>query len=313
MLQSIQAVAPQALEGQRCTLQHPAVGLLSWYQGLPDVLPADAASSRPLLLIHSINAAGSAYEVKPLYEHYRHRRPVYALDLPGFGLSERSVRPYTPRLMTDAILALVEQIEMAHPRQGIDALALSLSCEFLARAAVERPQPFRSIALESPTGFTGRRLRRGPAGSTLGKAAVLGVLNRPGWRRGIFDLLTRRGVIRYFLQRTWGSPAIDEGMLDYDYAITRPPGAELAPLYFLSGYLFSADSGTLYESLQPPVWAAHGVRGDFSRFPSLAPLVARQHWQLDVFPTGALPHFERLPEFLQRYESFLAALPRSAD
>ena len=42
--------------------------------------------TRPLLLLHSINASASAYEVKPLFEHYRQQRPVYAPDLPGFWI-----------------------------------------------------------------------------------------------------------------------------------------------------------------------------------------------------------------------------------
>ena len=65
-----------------------------------------AIPRRPLLLLHSINAAASAYEMKPLFEHYSRERPVYALDFPGYGLSDRSARDYTPRLMTDAIHAL---------------------------------------------------------------------------------------------------------------------------------------------------------------------------------------------------------------
>jgi hypothetical protein len=60
---------------------------------------------RPLLLIHSVNAAASSAEVRPLEERYRHSRRVYSMDLPGFGLSERAPRPYSPRLMTDAVLA----------------------------------------------------------------------------------------------------------------------------------------------------------------------------------------------------------------
>ena len=49
-------------------------------------------SGAPLLLVHSINAAGSAAEVRPLYERYRARRTVFAIDLPGYGHSLRSDR-----------------------------------------------------------------------------------------------------------------------------------------------------------------------------------------------------------------------------
>ncbi len=77
------------------------VGRLTYYAAGPR---SRKANGRRLLLIHSINAAGSAYEIKPLYEHYRQSRTVYALELPGFGHSERCKRKYSVRMMTDAIL-----------------------------------------------------------------------------------------------------------------------------------------------------------------------------------------------------------------
>lgn len=65
-----------------------------------------AGQGPPLLLIHSINAAASAAEVRPLHEHYRATRTVFSIDLPGYGFSDRSERDYTPRLMTDAVHAV---------------------------------------------------------------------------------------------------------------------------------------------------------------------------------------------------------------
>ncbi len=41
-----------------------------------------------------------------MFELMSQHRTVYAIDLPGYGTSERSDRLYTPRLMTDAILDL---------------------------------------------------------------------------------------------------------------------------------------------------------------------------------------------------------------
>ena len=290
-----------ALCGSRHEASVAGVGRVSWYRDGPD----GGGTQRPLILIHSVNAAASAYEVKPLYEYYRRTRTVYAIDLPGYGYSDRSDRTYTPRLMCDAIAALVAHVATEQRHPAVDAMALSLSCEFLARVACEHPSRISTVGLVSPTGFSGRSLRTGADGTTRGSALALGILNRPLYRRAVFGLLTRRAVIRYFLQRTWGSRDVDEGMVEYDYLTTRPPGAEHAPLHFLSGYLFSADSGTVYGAVRQPVWVVHGVRGDFVDYRGLALLSSRPNWTIETMQTGALPHFEQLAEFVRRYESWL--------
>jgi pimeloyl-ACP methyl ester carboxylesterase len=309
------SLPPPALAGTRHEITPPGVGLVSWYQDAPPDPPASnpAASAPPLVLVHSVNAAASAYEVKPLYDHYRRTRPVYALDLPGFGLSDRSRRPYTPRLMTDAILALVAEVRRVHGDVSVDAIALSLSTEFLARAAVESAATFRTLGLVSPTGFTRLRLREGPAGSDLGLPRLHAVMARPSIGRWLFHNLTRRSVIAYFLRRTWGSRNIDLGLLDYDFLLTRPEGAEHAPLRFLTGFLFSGDSGTLYRSLTQPVWVVHGTRGDFVKYPGLREFSGNPRWTIEVLPTGALPHFEMLTEFLQLYEAWCQRVNADAD
>jgi hypothetical protein len=286
---------PPAVSGELVHLGGPA-GPLAVYV---------AGQGPPLLLVHSVNAAASAAEVKPLHEHFAATHTVFSLDLPGYGFSDRSQRAYTPRLMTDALHATVA---LMHERCGhapVDALALSLSCEFLARAAVEQPGHFRSLAFVSPTGFIGHTPRRGPPGSTRGLPWLHRALTGPGWGGALFRGLTRPGVIRYFLERTWGGKGIDEALWRYDLVTTRQPGAEHAPLHFLSAGLFSADIHTLYEQLAQPVWATHGVRGDFTDYRGLSLVRDRPHWQIDVLPTGALPHFEVPQDFFRRCEAFL--------
>lgn len=259
-----------------------------------------------MLFIHSVNAAGTAAEVRPLYEALSASRPVWALDLPGFGLSERSARRYTPRLMTDAVLAAVRRVQREHDGAAVDALAVSLGCEFLARAATEAPAAFHTLALVSPTGFNGAKRRDGPPGATREVPGLLGALSVGLWAESLYRGLTRPGVVRYFLERTWGSRAIDEALWAYDVRTVRQPGARHAPLAFLSGGLFSADTARLYEALTQPVWVAHGVRGDFVDYRQLDAMKARPQWTVQVFDAGALPHFEHPQAFLAAYEAFLA-------
>ena len=295
------AELPAPVSGQRHEIGS-RFGRLTYFAAGPEA----ESQAPPMLLIHSINAAGSAYEVRPLYEHYRQSRTVYALELPGFGHSERSRREYTVRMMTGAILLAVDEIQDVHGRAPIDALAVSLSSEFLARAVTETPLGFRSVALVSPTGFSRKSANARWREGTRGMPWLHALFEFPLWSEAFFRLLTSRAGIRYFLRKTWGSPDIDEGLAEYDYLTTHQPGAQHAPYYFVSGFLFSEDIMKIYHSLTLPVWMSHGVRGDFVDYSNKAQVAGRANWTIQVFSTGAMPHFEAKAAFLQAYDAFLA-------
>lgn len=292
------AALPPAVSGDRFIVDGPA-GPVSVYV---------AGEGPPMLLVHSVNAAASAAEIRPLHEHYRHSRTVFSPDLPGFGFSARDDGPYTPRRMTDALLAVLAGIRERCGNLPVDALACSLSCEFLARAALDAPDTLRSIALVSPTGFRGTRSLRKPAGSTLEVPGMLAILRGPGWGGALFRGLTRPGVIRFFLEKTFGSKTIDEPMWRYAVATARQPGAEHAPLQFLCARLFSADVHDLYERLALPVWMSHGVRGDFTDYRQKRLVEDRPNWRFTVFPGGALPFFEDAEAFFAAYDGFLGSV-----
>lgn len=298
------AVQPPPLPGELIRLDDPRTGPVVVYGEIPSAVRL----ATPMLLVHSVNAAASAYEMRPLYQHYKRYRPSYALDLPGFGLSDRSSRRYTPRLFTDAVLVATEEVRRRHDGVPIDVVGLSLGCEFVARAAYEEREAYRSLALVSPTGMSGQRRREGPAGSVVGSEFVHTVLAARLWRRLLFGLLTRPKVVRYFLRRTFGRREIDPGLWGYAVRTTKEPGAEHAPLYFLSALLFSADITTIYEGLSMPVWMSHGVRGDFVNYEGAEALLERDDWSREIFATGALPYFELLDEFLAAYDEFIASV-----
>ncbi|MFC0239499.1 alpha/beta hydrolase [Rhodopseudomonas telluris] len=266
---------------------------------------ANEDNVRPLLLVHSVNAAGSAFEIKTLYDHYAKYRPVHAVDLPGFGQSDRDDREYTARIMTDAVHAAIARVQEVHGPQPIDVIGLSLSCEFVARAAAENPGAFNTLGLISPTGFEGKaRDERVP--TTRGQSWLLGTLRFKLWDSGFFKLLTAKPVIRKFLEKAWGSKNIDESMLEYDYHTTHQPGARYAPYYFVSGFMFSKDILTIYESLRLPVWMAHGTRGDFVDYRHKSRVAGRSNWTIVKFDAGALMHFEILDQVVKSYDQFLA-------
>ena len=294
---------PPPLSAWQITLNDTRAGRIVFYGD-----ESSAGDLPPLLLVHSINAAATAYEMKPLFDHYRRHRAVYAFDLPGFGLSDRSDRLYTLRLMTDAIHAAVREIQARRGDAAIDMMALSLGCELAARAVSETPNAFRSLALVSPTGFDRRSERaaqKGGVDETREMPWLRDVLNVSLWRRGLFAALTSRRSIRFFLQKTFGAKTIDEDLFEYDYIATHQPGAEHAPYCFVSGYLFTANALGLYRKLSCPVWMAHGVRGDFVDYRGKHAVQTLPNWRIDVFQTGAMPHFEILGDVVARYDAFL--------
>ncbi|MBZ8132227.1 alpha/beta fold hydrolase [Afifella sp. IM 167] len=292
------ATLPDSLAAERFETEGRA-GPLSFYV---------AGQGRPLLLIHSINAAGSAYEVRPIFQKERENYRVYAVDLPGFGFSDRSDRDYNVRLYVDAIHDMLDVIAAdTGSEEPVDALALSLSSEFLARAANERPQRFRSLAFVTPTGFeSGASKRHGLPGSSREVPFLYSTLTFPLWSKSLYKGLTSRPSIRFFLKKTFGDKEIDESMLEYDYLTTHQPGARHAPYAFVSGKLFSGDIRAVYERLAMPVLLAHGTRGDFSDFTEADWARARKNWTVKPFKTGALIPFQAPEPFFAAYEAFLA-------
>ncbi|MBK5963183.1 alpha/beta hydrolase [Thiocystis minor] len=252
---------------------------------------------RPLVLVHSINAAPSSFEMRPLFEQYRGQRPVYSLDLPGFGHSERGARPYTPDLYANALADFLRQIV----QQPADVLALSLSAEFAARAALATPGQVASLVVISPTGFSLR-----PVPSLRSARIAHKALTIPLVSQGLYDLVASRPSIRYFLGRSFVGDVPAE-VIDYAHATSHQPGARHAPLTFLSMQLFTPNAmDRLYAKLTDLPVLAIADQDPYITFEHLDAFVARHpNWQrVRLAPNLGLPHWERLPETIVALDRF---------
>lgn len=279
---------PPALGADREHFGGGYAGMLHYYYDR-------SGEGTPLLLIHAVNAAASAYEVRPLFERYRGQRPVYALELPGFGFSQRGDRPYTPRVFTNAIIGFLE----TQVQEPVDIIALSLSSEFAARAALERGPNVRSLTFISPTGLSKDAHERQP------NEGLHRFLSFPLWSQAFFDLLTTRTIIRRFLDMSfYGEP--DDRMVDYSYKTSHQPGARYAPLAFVSGKLNSPDiRETVYEELMHPVLVLYDEDA-YTSFEALPGLMERHpNWRAErIVPTRGLPHFDQPEQTFQALNTF---------
>jgi len=247
-----------------------------------------AGEGRAVLLLHSINAAPSAYEMSPFFAAASLPRPLYAPDLPGFGRSDRPDRVYSPAFFADAIIDMVRAMACG----PVDVIALSTTAEFAARAAGQAPELFNSLTLISPTGFTRRR----EGASTIGPR-VHRVLTLPFLGASLYRALRTRASVRYFLNMGFSGEAPEE-MVDYACLTAAQPGASHAPFYFLCGQFFAPDAvGVLYLPLKLPVLVLFDKDPNIS-FDFLPEVVdARENWRaVRIAETLGLPHFEKPAE-----------------
>lgn len=287
---------PYAIDAKREDFVTEKAGLVSYYTDR-------RGNGRPLVLIHSLNAAASAYEMRPIFERYRGTRPVYALELPGFGFSGRDDIEYSVELFTDAIKALIQRTgDLA-----VDVVALSLGCEFAAWTALINPDLIHSLTLISPSGFTRREDKVASQRASEGSASdiALNFFRFPLWSQAFFDLLTIRPGLRFFLKRSFEGE-IHNGLLEYGYSTSHQPGARYAPFYFVSGKLFTPNiRDAVYEKLTLPVLVLYD-RDGFVRFDTLREVVdLRDNWQaVRIHPTLGLPQFEEMDQVAAALDHF---------
>lgn len=258
------------------------------------------AAGRPVVLVHGVDAAASSREMAPLFDALRGERPVYALDLPGFGLSERADRVYDREIYRAALRRFLTDVVRAPG--GADVIALSLSSEFAAAVACEEMSIVHSLVLVSPTG-----LGREPPGANALFRAVSRV---PYVAEALFRVLAAPPSIRWFLKKSFvGAP--DPGLVDYAISASKEPFAHRAPLAFIAGALFTDDAfQRLYARLPVATLILHD-RDPYSRFDRLGELT-QQNARVEVAriaPTLGLPHFEQLDATLDAVRRFWAQDP----
>ncbi len=282
-----ESVLAPALSANTSIVHVPDVGAMTVYHN-------GVTHGRPLVLLHSINAAPSAMEIRPLYDHYQSIRPVFAPDLPGFGLSTRGGFPFSPGFFA----AVLADWLGALPGPAPDVVAMSLTGEFVGRAIVEHGISVNTLTMISPTGLDDRKL---PSRLPILEA----ILSFPGVSSGLYRLLTSKMSIRYFLRQSFvGEPP--EDLVDYAHQTARIAGARWAPLSFLTMRLFSpAVYEDIYSRLDVPTLVLYD-RDPNVGFAKLDQIVAQNPmWRsVRLTPSQGLPHWEQMGSTADALDAF---------
>jgi pimeloyl-ACP methyl ester carboxylesterase len=253
----------------------------------------------PVLLVHSINAAASSFEMRGpfagLREHYR----VHALDLLGFGLSDRPARRYVANDYIDLLRQTL--LDIGEPTIVI---ASSLGAAYAIAVAARWPELVRTLIVICPVGIDQLASSPGPLND-----ASYAILRSPVGH-AIFNGLVSRASVRYFLeQQSYGDPArVTEETLDGFYQSAQMPGAIYAPICFVAG-LLNCNIAIEFASLTQPVMVVWGKRAAITPVKQAQSFIRRNpRARLELFDDcGMIVQDERPAEFNALVCEFVAA------
>ena len=148
--------------------------------------------ARPLLFIHGFGPGMSSDEWRKNFETLAEQFRVYAIDLLGYGMSDRPVIDYTAETYVDLIGDFIREV-IDKPTLVV---AHGLACAYVIAGAYRRPQLFERLVLVTPPAIMLQETAPGPI-----KAVQKFVLRAPIIGRFIYNLLTTRSAIRAFYSR----------------------------------------------------------------------------------------------------------------
>ncbi|MBX6772659.1 MAG: alpha/beta fold hydrolase [Chloroflexi bacterium] len=294
------------LSWQAGPLENPLPGSGHFYHWVRDnevynIFYKVQGGGRPVVLVHGIHAAASSAEMLHPFSGLARDHRVYALDLLGFGLSDRPGRTYTAIDYVDLLDDFLRDVV----QQPAAIIGSGLGAAYAITVAARAPERVDRLILICPTGL--EHLADPP--STWQRLAGR-VLRTPILGSALFNALVSRRALRYFLtERVYADPArVTEAMIDAYYCTSHQAGARYAPAAFIGGALNQSVRET-YPTLSQPVQIVWGRAAkitpvsDANQFIRLRP---QSH--LRVFDrAGLLPHDECPDEFLALAREALGA------
>jgi pimeloyl-ACP methyl ester carboxylesterase len=233
----------------------------------------------PLLFVHGIGAGASSFMWRRNFDALARDFRVYALDLLGFGFSDKPANAsYSAELYVELIADFIREVA------GVPAhiVASSLGAAYSVLVASEQPELVSSLALIAPTGAGSLRARPGMTG-----AAFYGLLQSPVLGTSFYNVIASERSIRdyarkeLFYDRRRATPRL---VAQY-YATSHQPGAQHAIAAFLSGYL-NTDTRESFMRLTQPVTLVWGKQDEANPIERAAEL-------LSLNPRAGLEIFDR--------------------
>ncbi len=208
-----------------------------------------------LVFLHGFGGGSSAYEWSKVYPAFATEYRILAPDLIGWGRSEHPERNYQ---INDYISTIIEFLEKTCT-EPTPVVASSLTAAFTIRAAIARPDLFKSLILTTPAGLSdfGEDYTR----SFFAQLIKTPVLDRILYSTGV----ATSGGIRSFLENRQfaQSSRVYQEIVDAYLESAQQPNAEYAALSFVRGDL-CFDLSLYVPQLTTPTAIIWGQKSEFT-------------------------------------------------
>ena len=252
---------------------------------------------KPVLLVHGIYAGASSFEWRNVVPMLAERHSVIAVDLLGFGRSDRPAARYTPGLYQALLGELVSRVAS----EPCAVVASGLSAAQLVALAARDPRHIASIALVAPTGVAYMRDPEPSVGAT--RRMLLGA---PIVGNTIYNGLTSPSKMRRHLESVYADDRmVTPALVQHYVRMARQPGGKHAVRALLSGRL-NVDIRVALRRVRQPTLLLWGDLARHNPVDYAHAFRVNKHdleWML-VQEAGDLPHDERPDEVNAALRSF---------
>ncbi|HEV8367737.1 MAG TPA: alpha/beta fold hydrolase [Pyrinomonadaceae bacterium] len=254
-------------------------------------------SGLPIVFVHGIGAGVSSFMWRKNFDPLSENFTVYALDLLGFGFSDKPAASYSPDLYIELISDFIREVAGGR----VNVVASSLAASYVVRVAEEHPELVNAMILNAPAGYDTLSARPGMAG-----AAFYGLLQSPVLGTSFYNVMASERSIRDYARRTlfYDYRRVTNRLVSNLYATSHQPGAQYAIAAFLSGYL-NTDMRAAFSRLTQRVilvWGKQDLSTPISKADALLELNPRA--ELEVFDFCRMmpeqEHPERFNELVKK-------------
>jgi pimeloyl-ACP methyl ester carboxylesterase len=223
-----------------------------FYSSRGQVVYHESGQGGPLVFLHGVYVGASSYEWSKVYPHFAEAHQVLAVDLLGFGESERPNPALSP---ANHIRVLTELLRAKCGGERAAVIASGLSAGFVTVLAAQHPDLIHRLIFLMPNGVADFGRRRVP--KPYGLFSRIPVVNKAFYRRYLSTRIQVRAWLKSF---GFAEPEkVTDEVIEVLTNCARQFGAERAILQWMSRR-FNLELEKRLEELSQPVTLIWGEK-----------------------------------------------------